>query len=1266
MTSSASGTDSDCQAELSCESSPFEVEDCNDDDWLLHLSSSSSPSSSSSSSDHCITVAFSLGRGMTPLKLLFLGAVFQATDRFFVSSHLRDGTKTFQIKWQNGSVELFNYEKSESSDCIYDNNKDILSCTRSHPYDVITSIWRNNPELIQYVNVNCLLRKENVSRSKACVCKNTTMVGNSTKDRDNEKYYSCQLEQLPFNIFSTLINVEVIDLSYNRIQSIDVRSFLNCASLEYLALNHNPLSSYPQGMLCGLSRLKFVDVSHQLLTRFPSNIFKCETDSQSSVLAFKISHCLIEEIVDDTFRYLHELISLDLTANRIKRITENGFVGASSLLYIDLSNNSLSQIPLFICSHVPKLTHLLLQKNQFQFINMTNVQNCHSLEAMDLSENIFNSLEGPKHPMTSLKNLKLGHNIFIAIRDSMTLKHFPAISELDFSWNQIVTIENASFDGIKSMHRLDLSNNNLTDSSADFRRVFQNLQSLTYLNLSSNGLTTGLDLAFEELSSLMELDLSYNRLKVITNNSVPGLKKLRHLKINNNKLQSIHRYSFMDMSNLESIDMSHNKLVSLEMVHFPGILMLDASWNSLEDIPSRLPVTISRLQLMGNRISSLRRADVKSLVRLKELNISHNVITFLDDDSFLSSYNMTSVDLSFNDLKLDFGKDVFRGMQHIRNIYLTHNNIHSIDGILQFDSLTTLQNLDVSFNNIEEIGEPLNPSNKSKHLQTLNLEGCQITTIVKIAFINLSHLKSVNLQKNMIVTVPLFDAPIGAEFRLVDNRLRCSCNMSWLIDRLSNRSSLDYDVDVCAVFPHGWIYPIRSLSPDQFLCPVGSCPEQCSCYSTKGNGTVAITVCHRGVLTIPVDIHNDSTTIYLDGNNFAELGTIVAPFVTDMSVKKLLMNNSHVLGIGSSFFDKTLYLEEVDLSHNYIKVLPSDIFHRLMHIKFVHLQQNQISYLPSSLFKGLNSLEMFDISANRLTYLLSETLHELDNMEHFRWINLASNPWRCKCSTKALRIWLEESSSPVFDRRQVFCNNKEMLQVQLDEFYCPPVLSESVKIGLICVSLTIFVLGVGISIAYYRQTLIPLLYRRLGLRCLKRNQISSSAVTLYDLLVLVDDKDHKCVWWVKNSLVPKLTKNRWKFRIHVPEPNTEAGEITNSVMLKINQSKSTLIVVSKHFQENYWCVECSQHAYNLVLCKHHVVVLVVWGNINACTLDSEIREQIEKGDNLFIKDNFLWDKLIYKLPCPNDRENSSFLCKYKKEIQGANNVGFVVDNENES
>ena len=1202
---------------------------------------------------------------MFSIHLILVIAFIKPTYRIFASGYFGESKINFRLDRHNGSVELFNYEKSESSDCVYDDIRDTLICMKNHPYDAITSTWRNMSERIKYIRVNCLSQEKNSSRMETCVCKNRTILGNSTRKTNNENYYSCQLERIRDNMFSSVINARVIDLSYNKIRTTDARSFENCTSLEYLLLKHNPISGYPYEMLCGLSRLKYVDFSHQMLTHFPSNMFKCEPESQSSILVFNISHCRIENLVDDSIKYLNNLLSLDMSGNRIKRISENVFQGASSLVYLNLSDNKLNQIPRTFCHHLSNLKHLILRKNQFEFINLTHLQNCQNVVFMDLSQNVLRSVEGPQSPLASLKYLKLGHNRLLTISRRMRLKHLPSISELDFSWNRISSIEDSSFDGVRSILRLDLSNNNLTEYSADFRRVFKNFRSLGYLDISSNNLTSCSNLALDEMGSLKELDISHNKLENITDTSFTGAQALRSLTMNHNKLQSIDHFSFMNLSNLQSIDLSHNMLVSVESVHLPDIIALDVSWNKLEHVPSHLPVTLSRLVLVRNRISSVGREDFKGLSMLKELNLSHNSLRLLESDTFLASYNLTSIDLSFNALNLHFGiKDVFRGLKQIRSLVLKHNNITSIDAILQFGSLSTLQSLDVSYNKIEQIKQPLNPTGTRRPLQNLNLEGCKISWIIISAFVNLPSLKLVNLQRNRITNIPLFDAPVDSVFLLRANPLVCSCNMSWLADNSSHTSAVGYDADVCEIYPSRLSYSIRSLSLDLFLCLAVPCPDECSCYSRNETETVHVTVCTGRLVAIPVDICNTSLTVYLDGNNFTGLGIIATPFVSQISVRKLYMNNSGVLGLGSSFFNNTAQLEEVDLSYNSIKILPGDVFRGLMHLKFVSLQHNQISHLPSSLFTDLKSLETFDISFNELQYILSENLHQLDNMEDFRWINLASNPWQCECSNKALRNWLEEKSSPVLDRRKVFCKDKEMIRVPFDLFSCPTLLSETSKVGLICVLLIVFTFSVGIFIAYYRSTLIPVAYRRFGMKCLKRKQISKSEVSVYDLVVLVDDKDHKCVWWVKNSLLPKLAEQKPKFRIHVPDPNIEGGEITITTVYKINQSNATLILASKQFQDNDWCVECSRHAYSLVKSNQHAVLLLLWGDINVYDLDSEIREQIEQGDNLFIKDKFFWDKLMYKLPDPDNREQVSSLCRVKNGKTHKENTEFVVENGN--
>jgi hypothetical protein len=88
-----------------------------------------------------------------------------------------------------------------------------------------------------------------------------------------------------------------------------------------------------------------------------------------------------------------------------------------------------------------------------------------------------------------------------------------------------------------------------------------NIKILTYLDLSSNGLTTLGDNVFRNVSKLKTLILSNNRLGILQHRSFLSLYELETLDLRNNRLTSLtDKRLFIFQGQLRQLELSHNKI----------------------------------------------------------------------------------------------------------------------------------------------------------------------------------------------------------------------------------------------------------------------------------------------------------------------------------------------------------------------------------------------------------------------------------------------------------------------------------------------------------------------------------------------------------------------------------------------------------------------------------------------------------------------------------------------------------------------------------
>lgn len=184
-----------------------------------------------------------------------------------------------------------------------------------------------------------------------------------------------------------------------------------------------------------------------------------------------------------------------------------------------------------------------------------------------------------------------------------------------------------------------------TKSSILEENAFIDLKRLIFLDLSVNYLQTipnGLFTSQER--SLETLLMTHNYLETIPRRAFRRLASLKLLNLNCNRIRVIENYAFGYMSSLGELSLATNMIDSIE----PEAFSIDQS--------SMLgPGLIEKLDLSGNKLTTLNQTMFAYLTNLRHLVLSNNKIRFIDRKVFRGVGFLITLDLSFNQLSsLDF------------------------------------------------------------------------------------------------------------------------------------------------------------------------------------------------------------------------------------------------------------------------------------------------------------------------------------------------------------------------------------------------------------------------------------------------------------------------------------------------------------------------------------------------------------------------------------------------------------------------------------
>ncbi|XP_061683691.1 leucine-rich repeat and fibronectin type III domain-containing protein 1-like protein isoform X2 [Syngnathoides biaculeatus] len=221
-----------------------------------------------------------------------------------------------------------------------------------------------------------------------------------------------------------------------------------------------------------------------------------------------------------------------------------------------------------------------------------------------------------------------------------------------------------------------------------------------------------------------------------------------------------------------------------------------------------VPVAIDRrtveLRLQENFITAVRRKDFANMTSLLHLTLSRNTISQILPSAFSDLRRLRALHLDSNRLTV-VKDDHFKGLSNLRHLILANNQLHSISPHAFDDFLSTLEDLDLSYNNLAEV--PWDTIGRLTNVNTLNMDHNLIENVPQGVFTNLHKLARLDMTSNKLKKIPpdplFLRFPVYAKSKgsplssLVlsfgGNPLHCNCELLWL-----RRLTREDDLETCA------------------------------------------------------------------------------------------------------------------------------------------------------------------------------------------------------------------------------------------------------------------------------------------------------------------------------------------------------------------------------------------------------------------------------------------------------------------------------------
>lgn len=384
-----------------------------------------------------------------------------------------------------------------------------------------------------------------------------------------------KIQNIQPELFDNLSNLRTLNLEKNSMKILPPEILTNLKKLELLNLSSNFLSSnwINFATFKGLFGLRLLDLSYNKITSLENAVFA----DLSSLEVLDLKNNLIENVAVDTFSNLSSLTSLVLSHNFIKNVNFS-LNSLANLNVLSLDFNEIYSVEKHLIANSANLVDLHLNNNKF-FKVPNFVANFQILKFLDLGENFIKNLAD----LEGFPNLKYLYGLRLTENqiEGLEKNHFVHLKNLqivNLSKNRIRTIHSETFASNDFLQAIRLDGNAI--KNIDY--VFENLTQLVFLNISENSLEVFdyenfpknlqfLDISKNQINviknpneisqNLKTLNLNYNHLTEISAFVLP--RNLEDLFLQRNLIEKISPYTFLKKPFLKTVDLKHNKIAHL-------------------------------------------------------------------------------------------------------------------------------------------------------------------------------------------------------------------------------------------------------------------------------------------------------------------------------------------------------------------------------------------------------------------------------------------------------------------------------------------------------------------------------------------------------------------------------------------------------------------------------------------------------------------------------------------------------------------------------
>lgn len=982
------------------------------------------------------------------------------------------------------------------------------------------------------------------------------------------------------------LDVQVLDASWNHFVLMPTNGFSTLRRLRELRLHNNEISMVADRALGGLKSLQVFDLSNNKVVALPPELFR---DSASIIKEIYLQNNSISVLAPGLFANLGHLLALDLSRNQLTSawINSGTFSGLIRLVLLNLSYNRISKLDPTFFRDLYTLQILNLKHNQLETIPADTFAPMNNLHTLILSYNKIGYLDAYSlNGLYVLSLLSLDNNVVETVHPD-AFRNCSSLQDLNLNGNALTAVPSALKD-MRLLRTVDLGENAISDLSDP---GFKGMTNLYGLRLIGNQISNISKLIFADLPSLQILNLARNRIQKVDHSAFSANSDLQAIRLDANLLTDINGL-FVDIPSLLWLNISDNQLEWFDYALVPpGLQWLDLHKNYIKELGNHYELgselKIQTLDASFNRLTFVNAISIPNSVELLFLN--DNLITTVEQQTFLKKTNLTRVDLYAN---------------QIVSMDLNALRLTAVDEGRPLPSFYIGGNPFQCDCNMEWLQRINKLGHLRQHPQVMDLDSIYCKLIHNRYHTYIPLIEAEPSQFLCTYKTHCFALCHCCEFDACDCEMTCPSNCTCYHDQT-------------------WSANIVECSGVDYTEMPSSIPMDATEVYLDGN--------NFGELSSHSFIgRKNLKVLYANNSNIAAIYNHTFSGLKRLTV--LHLENNRIEELHGFVLDSLVSLRELYLQGNQIHVIDNRTFMHLEHLEVLRLDGNRLSTFP---------VWQFTLNPYLVEIGLGENQWSCDCQYLHRFRNwLQGNFVKVVDANKIVCVFNNITNTvgpPLADFNASSCaaftgGSTAVVRNQFLNSYLPVLL----------VTLCVFLASAGLVCGafYYRRDLRVWVYSRYGLRmCYKTTAFEEEQDRdrLFDAYVSYSVKDDA---FVSQVLATGLEQGDPTYRLclHYRDFNMSAY-VADTIVEAVESSRRTIIVLSKNFLRSEWCrFEFKSALHEVLKNRRRRLIIVMLGELPQRDLDPDLRLYLKTNTCIEWGDRLFWQKL--KFAMPDDKRDS--------------------------